>query len=281
VSDPNALSVPDPGWYPDRSDPTILRWWDGGQWTDNTHSIAPEAVNVEQPVDISAFGLTPASEASAPAAAVVTPAIATPEPAIIVPAAAPEFFTAAEPEQVVAEPVAETPAAPVIPPGWYPDYHDATIQRWWDGRGWTAHTAPLAGAAAPEAAGTAGVVAEPAVAVAVAAAPAAAPSAANRVAPVAGEKNTIATRALIMSIISLFINPLFVFSILGLVFGIRGLRRAPQFPPELGRRGFAIAAIIISVIGVLLAILSVVSAIVVYNQTHSLDIGGGSISVNA
>ncbi|WP_202798170.1 DUF2510 domain-containing protein [Hoyosella subflava] len=29
------------------------------------------------------------------------------------------------------------------PAGWYPDARDRTIQRWWDGQGWTAHIAPL------------------------------------------------------------------------------------------------------------------------------------------
>ncbi|MFC7404054.1 DUF2510 domain-containing protein [Georgenia alba] len=26
--------------------------------------------------------------------------------------------------------------------GWYPDHHDRTLLRWWDGNGWTAHTQP-------------------------------------------------------------------------------------------------------------------------------------------
>jgi hypothetical protein len=34
------------------------------------------------------------------------------------------------------------PAPAVVAPGWYPDYHDPSIQRWWDGTQWTAHSAP-------------------------------------------------------------------------------------------------------------------------------------------
>lgn len=30
-------------------------------------------------------------------------------------------------------------------PGWYPDPQVGGQQRWWDGQGWTDHTAPLAG----------------------------------------------------------------------------------------------------------------------------------------
>lgn len=31
---------PPPGWHPDPSNPNQLRWWDGTQWTHNTHPIA-------------------------------------------------------------------------------------------------------------------------------------------------------------------------------------------------------------------------------------------------
>ncbi|MFD3520806.1 DUF2510 domain-containing protein [Streptomyces sp. NPDC058653] len=35
------------------------------------------------------------------------------------------------------------------PPGWYADHGVPGTERWWDGTGWTAHTRPLGGAAAP------------------------------------------------------------------------------------------------------------------------------------
>jgi Protein of unknown function (DUF2510) len=30
-----------PGWYGDSQDPTVVRWWDGAQWTPHTHPVAP------------------------------------------------------------------------------------------------------------------------------------------------------------------------------------------------------------------------------------------------
>ncbi len=43
-----------------------------------------------------------------------------------------------------AETVPDGSAAPVPPPSWYPDPSAASTWRYWDGRGWTAHTAPVA-----------------------------------------------------------------------------------------------------------------------------------------
>ncbi|HEY5855862.1 MAG TPA: DUF2510 domain-containing protein [Aldersonia sp.] len=36
-----------------------------------------------------------------------------------------------------------TPPPPAVAPGWYPDHPGAPMQRYWDGDGWTDHTAPL------------------------------------------------------------------------------------------------------------------------------------------
>lgn len=41
---------------------------------------------------------------------------------------------------------------PDMPQGWYPDPHQPTQQRWWDGAQWSAHTAPLGQAPAAAAA---------------------------------------------------------------------------------------------------------------------------------
>jgi hypothetical protein len=48
----------------------------------------------------------------------------------------------------------DTHTSPELPPaGWYPDPHDATGQRYWDGAQWTEHSAVPATATAPADAG--------------------------------------------------------------------------------------------------------------------------------
>src|SRR3954452_8959215 len=93
VRDAAALTVPPAGWYPDRSEANLLRWWDGQQWTDNTQSTAPAAAAFEQQSSAAAFGFVP-------------------------------------PEQ---NPVVQRPAeqGALVAPGWYPDNGDPSQQRWW------------------------------------------------------------------------------------------------------------------------------------------------------
>jgi TM2 domain-containing membrane protein YozV len=47
-----------------------------------------------------------------------------------------------EPYQHARQPV---PVAPAVPAGWYPDSTMAATLRYWDGRSWTQHTAPMVG----------------------------------------------------------------------------------------------------------------------------------------
>jgi hypothetical protein len=35
--------VTDPGWYKDPEDGSILRWWDGSDWTERTHPLSPSS----------------------------------------------------------------------------------------------------------------------------------------------------------------------------------------------------------------------------------------------
>jgi hypothetical protein len=86
------------------------------------------------------------------AAAVVTE----PEPVVVEPAIAKPVMTDPQPEPVVVEPepvVAESPQIDsqsadskredAYPPGWYTDYADSSILRYWDGAQWTEHTHPV------------------------------------------------------------------------------------------------------------------------------------------
>lgn len=141
----------------------------------------------------------------------------------------------------VTDPSSAMPAA-----NWYPDNADPHLQRWWDGQQWTVHTAPRFAAAAPAAYapnptyGYASPGVKPAV-------------------------NAIATRGMVFSLIGVVINPFFVLTICGIVWGIIGLTRASRFTPQYARRGQAIAAIVVGIGGM---ILNAVVAVSVYNGQH-------------
>ena len=55
------MSVPTPpGWFPDSQDSSLLRWWDGQQWTAHTHPRQPE-----EPGPAMSHGMTGPSGGSA------------------------------------------------------------------------------------------------------------------------------------------------------------------------------------------------------------------------
>lgn len=159
------------------------------------------------------------------------------------------------------------------PAAWYPDNADARILRWWDGQQWTAHTVPAqaqaqahAQAQPSQAAPSATVATSRDVPIYV---PSRDPVAYAYSNPVMNPGvNSMATRAMIYSLIGLVINPLGIMSIGGLVLGIRALRRSSQFAPESARRGFAIAAIAVAAASIVLLSLAVVAAINVYGSAH-------------
>ena len=110
------------GWYPDPEAGSGQRWWNGSQWTSHTRS---------------GQGAT-----SAEAGLAGQPPIAwsaSDEPLAT--------LTAAEPTGTMfntAYPGSPAPA-PAIAPGWYPDPTGIPAQRWWDGSGWSGHSASAPG----------------------------------------------------------------------------------------------------------------------------------------
>jgi hypothetical protein len=191
MSDATPMTAPEAGWYPDRNEVNLVRWWDGQQWTDQTRSTAPAAAAFEQPA------WTP--------------------PAEITPVAV---------------------AARSIAPGWYPDSNDPSLQRWWDGSQWTAHTNPTyAGAATRPAA----------------------------------RGNTMATLSLIFSIVSfagLIIVALLPLALAAVIVGIAALRRIPMYAAGAGRRGQAIAGIVLGAVSLILTVFLIVVAIAAYEKVH-------------
>ena len=93
-------------------------------------------------------------ERAEPHASAVAPIVAVPEPhaepepePVPVPVPVPEPEPEPMTEPVVLDPVALTP--PSAPAGWYGDPFDAAGWRWWDGRRWSADTAPRSTEADP------------------------------------------------------------------------------------------------------------------------------------
>ena len=215
MSDSTALSVPPAGWYPDRGEADLLRWWDGQQWTDQTQSTAPAAAAFEEPVSVAAFGL-------------------------------------AQHEQ------SHVAQAAMIPPGWYPDNANPSLQRWWDGTQWTTHTA----AASP-------VLQQNGAGLYTASPYAVGPQ------PVSSGGNNIATLSLLFSVLSiggLFLVWLLPLSIVGIILGIIGVRRAGRFAAGVRKRGQAIAGIIVGVISLAMTILLTVAALATYQQIHNTGV---------
>ncbi|SMH39659.1 Protein of unknown function [Rathayibacter oskolensis] len=138
-------------------------------------------------------------------------------------------------------------SAPLPAPGWYPHPADIGAELYWDGAAWTdrsrpavppAPSVPLYGT--PEGSGTPTP-----------------PSAYGQVpgeqqpnpylAPTAAGRNPLAVASLVLGILSILINPLFVPSILAIVFGVRG--RAVAAAVGLGR-GLATAGLVTGIIGI-------------------------------
>jgi len=270
VSDAQALTVPPAGWYPDRTEANLVRWWDGSQWTDQTQSTAPAAVAFEQPVSVAAFGFGTSERApiehSAPAAAAEIVPAETSDSAAAVAApwtAAPQTIapqTAASQTiapQTVASQAAVAPfseptasVAPQIVPGWYPDNRDPSLLRWWDGTQWTAHATPAVPLTSPiPPVGSYGSGE-----------------------PVSSPNNTMATLSLVLSIVSfagILVGWFLWLAPVGIIIGIVAIRRARRFAPRGRRRGQAIAGIVLGAVSIVMTVLLTIAAVLVLEQTHS------------
>lgn len=147
------------------------------------------------------------------------------------------------------------------PAGWYQNPEDASQTRWWDGGNWTQHITPVAApVSVPAPAPTPFVPATPAPFATQAqevtlSGPGYNPY--NPARDLAAQKNTAATTGLILAIISLFVNPLMLVGIGGLVWGIVGLSRASKWAEQgyeaIGKNK-AIWAIVVSSVGTVLTI---------------------------
>ncbi|WP_431218516.1 DUF2510 domain-containing protein [Leifsonia xyli] len=137
-------------------------------------------------------------------------------------------------------------------PGWYADPSAPDAVRYWDGTRWTEHTAPAPAAApAPAPVGAAGYPVQPH--------PTYTPMQSHQAyAPqphyvvAVPPKNGKATRALVWGIISLFINPFALPSILAIVFGAQARRIADDMDRAGLRdtgRGRATAGLVIGIVG--------------------------------
>lgn len=260
VSEVTGVTVPAAGWYPDRNDAKVVRWWDGQQWTDQTQSAAPAVAAFEQPVSVDAFGFVPpeqnpvAQDAAAQDAAAQYSGVqysaaqnqSTRDPATQYLATQSSIGQHASAQGSAAQAV-------VIPPGWYPDNADSSLQRWWDGAQWTTHTAPGVAGAQPYRGSEAS------------------PSSAG---------NGLATLAMVFSIASfggLIVPLLLVLSLPGLIIGIVALRRARRFAGGAGRRGQAIGAIAVGAVSVVMTVFLFIFAIQAYQQVHHSAPGQTSV----
>ncbi|MGX6600784.1 DUF2510 domain-containing protein [Micromonosporaceae bacterium Da 78-11] len=99
-----------------------------------------------------------------------------------------------------------------VPADWYPDPSGLPEQRWWDGRQWTDYLRPVS------ATGPAGGSVRDAV-------PGPRPAGVFAGAPVSG-RNAVARYALVLGLLSVLVNPFLVPSVLAIVCGLLGIRRA-------------------------------------------------------
>lgn len=132
-------------------------------------------------------------------------------------------------------------SAPLPAPGWYPHPAHLGSELFWDGSAWTERSRPSAPPAPVY--GTPGSVAPDATAN-----PYSSTSAER---PAAG-RNPMAVASLVLGILSILVNPLFVPSILAIVFGSRGRAAASVA----GGGGLATAGLVTGIVGIVVGSLT-------------------------
>lgn len=130
-------------------------------------------------------------------------------------------------------------SAPLPAPGWYPHPAHLGAELYWDGTSWTERSRPAtpptpAYGTPPGRTSAPSGIDDPA--------PAADPYGS---APSAG-RNPMAVASLVLGILSILVNPLFVPSILAIVFGVRGRAAAAVA----GGHGLATAGLVTGIVGI-------------------------------
>lgn len=169
-AEPPPPAGPPAGWYPDPDDTTQERYWDGTAWADDYRSTEtadappsdppvdvappdPDAPPVGSPVDLP----PPDTDAPPTGGPVDLPPPAESGPVDLPPPEQDGDFRT-DPPPAASERVDDVPPPPgyrgpddsdeqptSTPADWYPDPHDASRWRYWDGEAWTDHYSPPAG----------------------------------------------------------------------------------------------------------------------------------------
>ena len=154
-----------------------------------------------------------------------------------------------------AAPPTPPPTSPPSPAGWFPDPNGRHEHRYFNGRTWTADVAD-AGRRAVDPLG---------------AGPSPVPAHSATGGPTGG--NGIATAALVCGLIAVLLAWMpfivvagLVLAVLGVVFGVQGLRRANAGEPG---RGKAIAGIVLGAVGLALSVLGVILSVIVFREVSA------------
>ncbi|WP_245819533.1 DUF2510 domain-containing protein [Rhodococcoides yunnanense] len=134
-----------PGWFQDGQPTGFERYWNGWNWEGTPRPIQQKelphrrAWTIAGAVFIALFVMFNLSAGEAAAIGIILVSLS---PFILVAIVLWLLWRAGSRKTVVMQ--ATTPTQPTgpMPPGWYPDMGDPTLQRWFDGHSWTSATLP-------------------------------------------------------------------------------------------------------------------------------------------